>query len=63
MAENEQRLKRALLVPVSLMVWCYMGKMPPKKRFLKKMKVRMRKMVGDEKAGVCGSCLGSDMAN
>ena len=63
MAENEQRLKRALLVPVSFMVWCHMGKMPPKKRFLKKMKVRMRKMVGDEKAGVCGSCLGSDMAN
>ena len=30
---------------------------------LKKMKGKMRKMVGDEKAGVCGSCLGSDMAN
>ena len=62
MAENEQWPKRASLVPVSL-TYGLVFYATKEAGSLKKMKGKMRKMVGDEKAGVCGSCLGSDMAN
>ena len=51
MAENEQRLKRALLVPVSLMVWCYSLENATKEEVLEEDESKNEENGGRRKSG------------